>query len=274
MKDYFGKDITSLKEKRLFLFDMDGTIYCENTLFDGAIELFDKIKSIGGKFAFITNNPTKSVNDYVQKLVNMGVTGIDKDNFFTSAQAAAMILYEKFKDKLIYAQGTKSFISELKSSGLNVTEEYCDNANAVLVAFDTELTAQKLRNTCKILTLHDIPYYATNPDWVCPVDFGAIPDCGSMCVGIEYATGKKPIFIGKPQPTMIFEVMKKFNYSPKQTLVIGDRLYTDIASGVNANVDTVCVLSGEAKVEDVISSEIKPTFTLNSIVDILNQLND
>ena len=274
MKDYFNKDTASLKEKRLFLFDMDGTIYCENTLFEGATALFEKIKSIGGKFAFITNNPTKSVNDYVQKLLNMGVTGIDKDNFFTSAQAAAMILKNKFGDKLIYAQGTKSFITELTQAGLNVTEEYCDNANAVLVAFDTELTAQKLRNTCKILTLHDIPYYATNPDWVCPVDFGAIPDCGSMCVGIEYATGKKPIFIGKPQPTMIFEVMKKFGYSQKETLVIGDRLYTDIASGVNANVDTVCVLSGEATLDDVNKSDIKPTFTLDSIVNILNQLND
>ena len=126
-----------------------------------------------------------------------------------------------------------------------------------------------MRTTCEILTKHDIPYYATNPDWVCPVDFGSIPDCGSMCVGIEYATGKKPIFIGKPQPTMIFELMKKFGFSKEQTVVIGDRLYTDIASGVNAGVDTICVLSGEATLEDINESEIKPAFVLESVKDLL-----
>ncbi|MBQ9756710.1 MAG: HAD-IIA family hydrolase [Clostridia bacterium] len=272
MKDFYGKNTLSLKDKKLFLFDMDGTIYRENDLFDGALELFDKIKKDGGRFAFITNNPTRSVKDYILKLNRLGVYGIDKDNFFTSAQASLMIFKEKFGDKLIYAQGTRSFITELKEGGLNVTEEYTDKAHAVLVSFDTELTADKLRNTCKILTLHDLPYYATNPDWVCPVDFGSIPDCGSMCVGIEYATGKKPFFIGKPEPTMIFELMKKFNCQKEQTLVIGDRLYTDIASGVNAGVDTVCVLSGEATEEDVRTSTIKPTFTLNSIKDILAQL--
>ena len=273
MKDYFGKSIECLKNKKLFLFDMDGTIYRENDLFDGALELFDKIKKEGGRFAFITNNPTRSVKDYILKLNRLGIDGIDKDNFFTSAQASLMIFKEKFGNKLVYAQGTRSFITELKEGGLNVTEEYTDKAVAVLVSFDTELTADKLRNTCKILTLHDLPYYATNPDWVCPVDFGSIPDCGSMCVGIEYATGKKPLFIGKPEPTMIFELMKKFGYTKEQTLVVGDRLYTDIASGVNAGTDTALVLSGEATVNDLENSSVKPTFVLNSIKDILDQLN-
>ena len=101
------------------------------------------------------------------------------------------------------------------------------------------------------------------------MEFGAIPDCGSMCVGIEYATGKKPIFIGKPQPTMVFELMKKFGRSKEETVVIGDRLYTDIASGVHAGVDTICVLSGEATLKDIEESEVKPTFVLESVKDLL-----
>lgn len=269
MQDYLGKDASALKDKKLFLFDMDGTIYRENDLFDGVIELLAKIKNDGGMYAFITNNPSKSVKDYIKKLNKLGIKEVDENNFFTSAQASIMIFKEKFGKQLIYAQGTKSFIKELKSSGLTVTQNYTPNATAVLVAFDPELTGQKLRTTCEILTKHDIPYYATNPDWVCPVDFGAIPDCGSMCVGIEYATGKKPIFIGKPQPTMIFELMKKFGFSKQQTVVIGDRLYTDIASGVNAGVDTICVLSGEATLEDIQESEIKPAFVLESVKDLL-----
>ena len=117
-----------------------------------------------------------------------------------------------------------------------------------------------------------LPYYATNPDWVCPVEFGYIPDCGSMCQSFELATGKKPIFLGKPQPTMIFEVMKKWGATKEETVVIGDRLYTDIASGNNAGVDTVCVLTGEVTEPDIRVSEgvEKPTFVLESVKELLN----
>jgi HAD superfamily hydrolase (TIGR01450 family) len=271
MKDFYGKDLSGLKNKKLFLFDMDGTIYRENDLFDGVLELLAKIKNDGGRYAFITNNPTKSVKDYIKKLNRLGITGIDKNNFFTSAQAAAMLFKSKFGVKRIYAQGTKSFIKELKSAGLNVTQKLEKDICAILVAFDTEITAKKMRTTCEVLTKFDVPYYATNPDWVCPVDFGSIPDCGSMCVGYEYATGKKPIFIGKPEPIMIFELMKKFGYEKKDVVVVGDRLYTDIASGVNAGVDTVCVLSGEATLQDIENATEKdtPTFVLNGVKDFL-----
>ncbi len=267
-KDVLGKNYESLINKKLFLFDMDGTIYCENSLFDGVKELFNRIDNDGGKYVFITNNASKSANDYVKKLENMGLK-VTVDNFFTSVQASIMLFKEKFADKLIYAQGTKSFIKELKESGLLVTEDYDESVCAVLVAFDPEVTGEKLRKTCKLLTKFDLPYYATNPDWVCPVDFGYIPDCGSMCFGIEKATGKKPIFIGKPQPTMIEVVMSKFGVSKEQTVVFGDRLYTDIASGVNAGVDTVLVLSGEATMKDYYESEVKSTYVLNSVKDLL-----
>ena len=270
-QDYFGKDTAPLRDKKLYLFDMDGTIYRENDLFDGVIELLTQIKNKGGVYAFITNNPSKSVKDYLKKLNRLGIMEVSEENFFTSAQAALMIFKEKFGDKLIYAQGTKSFIEELKDGGLNVTERYTDKAHAVLVAFDPEITGEKLRNTCEILTKHDLPYYATNPDWVCPVEFGSIPDCGSMCFMIEKATGKMPIYIGKPQPTMVQELMKKFNFTKAETVVLGDRIYTDIASGYNAGVDTICVLSGEVTVQDVLDSQLKPTFVLNGVKDLLEE---
>lgn len=267
-KDVLGKNFENLINKKLFLFDMDGTIYCENNLFDGVKELFCRIDENGGRYVFITNNSSKSVTDYVNKLKKMGLD-VNAEHFFTSTQATVRLFKEKFGSKLFYAQGTRSFITELKNSGLNVTEDYTGQACAVLVGFDPEVTGDKLRNTCKILTNFDLPYYATNPDWVCPVDFGYIPDCGSMCFGIEKATGKTPIFIGKPQPTMIEVVMDKFGFSKEETVVFGDRLYTDIASGVNAGVDTVLVLSGEATMEDYNNSEVKSTYVLNSVKDLL-----
>jgi HAD superfamily hydrolase (TIGR01450 family) len=271
MKDYYGKDATRLKDKKLFLFDMDGTIYLDDNLFEGVPELLQNIESKGGRYVFITNNASKSVSDYVAKLHRLGLTKVTAEHFFTSAQAMLMLLKEKHVNDLIYLQGTKSLVDEYKASGLNITTEYTDKAGAIVVAFDTELTGEKMYNTSKMLTLHDLPYYATNPDWVCPVEFGYIPDCGSMCQGYERATGKKPNFIGKPQPTMIFEVMKKFGATPEETVVIGDRCYTDIASGNNAGVDTVCVLSGEVTLAEVNEAQgvEKPTFLLNHVKELL-----
>lgn len=271
MKDYFEKEV-DLKGKKLFLFDMDGTLYLGDKLFDGVLELLDTIEKQGGRYVFITNNASRSVEDYIKKVGKMGIRAT-KENFFTSTQACALVFKEKFGDKLIFVQGTRSFVKELKKQGLNVTTKYTTEASAILVGYDTELTAKKMLVTCQMLG-QDLPYYASNPDWVCPVSFGYVPDCGSMCEGYERATGKKPIFIGKPQPTMVLEAMKKFGYEAKETLVVGDRIYTDIASGVNAGVDTVCVLSGEVTLEEVKSDGIKPTYTLDSVKDILTVLKD
>ena len=269
MKDYFGKDYSALKDKKLWLFDMDGTIYLGDKIFDGTLELLDNIVKSGGKYVFITNNSSKGKGDYVKKVRSMGIKA-DENNFYTSVDAAASLLKEQFKNELIYAQGTKSFIKNLKAEGLNVTTGYDEKSKCVIVAFDTELTADKLSITCKTL-LKDLPYYATNPDWVCPTEFGYIPECGSMCFGIEKATGKTPVFIGKPSPLMIDEVIKKFGNRKSDAVIVGDRLYTDVASGVNAGVDTVLVLSGESTVKDVDKSETKPTFTISD-VKIINKI--
>ena len=266
MKDFFGKDYTSLKNKKLWLFDMDGTVYLGNNLFEGVIELLSAIEKNGGKYIFITNNSSKGKRDYVTKVNKMGIKATE-ENFYTSVDASISLLKERLGDKLIYAQGTKSFIDNLKGSGLNITTEYDEGAECVIVGFDMELNMEKLTNTCKTL-LKDVPYYATNPDWVCPTEFGYIPDCGSMCFGIEKATGKKPFFIGKPNPTMIEEIMKKEGVCKEDVVVLGDRLYTDIASGVNAGVDTVFVLSGEGTIKDYEESEAKSTFVLNHVKEI------
>lgn len=266
MKDYYGKDCSKLKNKTLWLFDMDGTIYLGNKLFDGTLNLLDNIVKNGGKYVFVTNNSSKGIEDYLAQVCAMGIKA-DKSNFYTSVDASAAVLKERFGNALIYAQGTQSFINNLKAEGLNVTAEYDENAKCVIVGFDTDLTAKKLSNTCKIL-LKDIPYYATNPDWVCPTEFGYIPDCGSMCFGIEKATGKSPVFIGKPNSLMIEEVIKKFKTDKKDAVVIGDRIYTDIASGVNASIDTVLVLSGETTVSLCNESKIKSTYVIRNVKEI------
>lgn len=270
-KDYFGVDALELKRKKLFLFDMDGTIYEEDCLYDGTLKLLEYITLNDGKYVFITNNSSKSVSDYIDKVNLLGIS-VNKDNFFTSTQATIMLLKENHSGELIYCQGTKSFINELKDYGICVTEEVNYSASVVVVGFDTELTSLKLRNTCEMLG-QNVSYYATNPDLVCPVKFGFIPDCGSICQMLENATGKRPQYIGKPMSTMVDVARKKLKISREETVVIGDRLYTDIATGNNAGVTSICVLTGEATVEDIVSSNIKPKYTFKSVKEIFELLN-
>lgn len=266
MVDVFGKNVHILKNKKLFLLDMDGTIYNENQLFDGTLGLLEQIKSVGSNYAFITNNSSKSVDAYLMKVCGLGIEAT-KDNFFTSVQATCQLLKMQYPKHKVYCQGTRSMIDEMRNAGIDVTEDIDEDADIVLVGFDTELTSEKLRKTCYMLG-KDIVYLATNCDLRCPVEFGYIPDCGSICGMLENCTGKRPKYIGKPSSVMIDMAMEWFGKTKEETVVVGDRLYTDIASGNNAGVTSVCVLTGEATMDDVEHGDIKPTFTFRSIKDL------
>ena len=157
--------MSGLKDKRLFLLDMDGTIYLDNDLFDGTIDFLEYVKSIGGRYIFLTNNSSKSVDRYIEKLSSLGIKST-ADDFLTSTNAT--VLYLKKKNyKKIYAFGTKSFIEQLKDNGLFVTTELEDDIDCLCMGFDTELTFKKLEDAC-ILLGRGVDYVATNPDWVCP----------------------------------------------------------------------------------------------------------
>lgn len=264
--DYWGNNASDLRKKKLFLFDMDGTIYEENILFKGTLELLNTIIRNNGKYVFITNNSSKSVSDYIEKVKKMGIPA-NQDNFFTSTQATALYLKKYYPNTKVYCLGTKSMITELQHENINITEEVEEDVQVVLVGFDTELTSKKICKTCEILK-NDIPYIATNPDLKCPVSFGFIPDCGAICGMIECATSKKPIYIGKPEPIMVDIVREKFGCSKEETVVIGDRLYTDIAVGLNAGIAAVCVLTGEATESEIKKSNITPTYTFQSVLEI------
>ena len=272
MLDYTGKSADKLKEKTLYLLDMDGTIYNENQIFDGTLEFLEEIKRRGGQYVFITNNSSKSVEDYVQKVQAMGIEA-EYENFYTSSQATAMYLKENYPNQVVYCMGTKSLIKELREAGIEVVTEVDERASVVLLGFDTENTSEKIRNTC-IMLGRDVAYLATNPDLVCPVSFGYIPDCGSMCIMLKNATGKEPFFIGKPEPIMVNCVLKQLNCKRENAVIVGDRLYTDIKTGENAKVDTICVLSGEASMEDILQGEVKPTYIFKSVKEIYEGLTE
>ncbi|MBQ6888271.1 MAG: HAD-IIA family hydrolase [Lachnospiraceae bacterium] len=262
----------SLQNKKLFLFDIDGTLALGDTLYDGSRELLSHIASIGGKSYFITNNSTKSGIDYVKKFRDSFHLETTEDLFITSGFMTIRFLKENFADKKIYCLGTRSFVAELQKNGLCVTENIEPDIACALVGFDNELTYRKLEIICEILSTTDIPFYATNPDLCCPVPFGFVPDCGSICGMIENSTGKSPIYLGKPNALVVDLCLKASGFSKEETLVIGDRLYTDIACGINAGVDTCVLFTGEAKKADLETTQYLPAYQFDTVSDLLRAL--
>lgn len=255
-----------MNKKRLFLFDIDGTIALDEDWIDGTLDLLEWIQGVGGKSIFITNNSTKSIRDYVKKFQRMGLASTE-DNFLTSSYITGIYLKEHYQDQLIFLLGTESFVQEMESFGLNVTQDLndIDHIRCAVVGFDNNLTFQKIEDICRLLQTKRVDYYGTNPDYVCPTSFGFVPDCGGICEFIELAVKRRPIYLGKPNRKMVDLSIERAGFSRAQTVVVGDRLYTDIACGINAEVETVLVLTGEAKREDLADTEFKPTFVYENV---------
>ena len=260
-----------LQSMKLFLFDMDGTLYLGNQLYPFTIELLDTIKATGGQYLFMTNNSSKSVLDYVKKLEKLGIHAT-REEFMTSSQATAFYLHKHHEGQRLYVCGTESLKEELRSEGFTVTTNL-DEVDCIVMGFDTELTFQKLHDVSYLLlTRPELPYIATNPDLVCPTEFGSVPDCGSVCIGIKNATGREPVVIGKPSPLMPQLAMEKLGVSREEACVVGDRIYTDVKSGLNAGITGILVLSGETTREILEASEDKPHLVLEDAGEILAAL--
>ena len=260
-----------LKNVKLFLFDMDGTLYLGDRLFDFTKELLCRIKQSGGKYMFMTNNSSKSVVDYIKKLERLGISA-EYDDFITSSQATAYYLKKHHNGAKLYVCGTASLKAELEGNGFAVTENL-DEVDLIVMGFDTELTFKKLHDVSYLLlTRPNIPYIATNPDYVCPTEFGSVPDCGSVCDMLYNVSKRRPLFIGKPEALMPVLAMEKTGYAKDQTAVIGDRIYTDIKSGINAGAVTVLVMSGETTREILEASSEKPDYVMESAKEILETI--
>ncbi len=262
-----------LVDKKLFLFDIDGTIALGKDLINGTLDLLEHIQKIGGKPIFITNNSTKSIKDYISQFKNWNID-TDESNFVTASYATALFLKEKYGDKKLFVIGTNSFISELKNFGLNVTEDLKEDIVCAVVGYDNELTYKKIEKVCELLQTKPVDYIGTNPDLCCPTKFGSVPDCGAICEMIACAVNRKPLFIGKPNKLIIEICLQLSGFSKDEALVVGDRFYTDIACGINSGVDTAVVFTGEAKEKDIASTEFKPTYQFDTVRELYLKLSE
>lgn len=261
-----------LTKKTLFLLDMDGTIYLGDRLFDGAPGFLRRVREKGGKYLFATNNSSRGVTAYVERLRRMGIDAVEED-FLTSVDATIWYLQNRgFQDTLIYVSGTQTFKDQLRRAGFHITDHREAGIKLLLHGFDTELTFRKLEDSCILLGDPEVDFIATNPDWVCPTAWGSVPDCGSVCEMLFRATGRRPRVVGKPEPEMALLAMERWGRTKAETVLVGDRIYTDIACGVRAGIDTAFVLSGEGVPEDVEKYGVRPSETYRDIREILEKM--
>ena len=255
--------------KKLIIFDMDGTIYLGKNLFDGALETFKYLKENDIDYVFFTNNSSHDLEFYYQKMSAFGVECTLEKNFYSSTEVTISHLL-KLGVKDIYVIGNKCLKNKL-AKHFNLIDKYEENRkiDAVIAGFSTQLTYKELQDGCLYLQTNDCLFIATNGDFRCPIEDGLyIPDCGGMCEWIYRCTGKKATVMGKPNPEIITYLAEQFHVSLDEVLAVGDRLYTDIQVAINANVDSVAVLSGESSLEDIKNYPAQPTYILQSIKEL------
>lgn len=242
---------------------MDGTIYLGPHAIAGAREFVEYLRASGRGCLFFTNNSSASAGQYARKLASMGIQ-TSPSNILTSGEAMVRFLLHHTEHRRVFVLGTPSFEAEVDTAGLVRTE---DDPDAVILAFDRTLTYAKLEHACLLLRA-GVPYYATNPDKVCPTEYGYIPDCGSMAALLREATGRMPQFIGKPHAEMVRMGLEKLGAAADSTAMVGDRLYTDMQMAYDAGIASILVLSGETSLQDLAAANRKPDYVFASVAEL------
>lgn len=260
------ESISKLTNIRLFLLDMDGTVYLGDKLLPGALDFIELLAARNIAYLFLTNNSSKHRGQYAEKLAHLGLQ-VGPEKIFTSGEATAIYLHREKPGAKIYLVGTPALEDEFRSHGFELVDPTAETPDYAVLGFDTTLTYEKLWRLCD-LARAGVPYIATHPDFNCPLPGGFMPDIGAMMALVEASTGRRPdVIIGKPNPPIIEAVVERMALPVDQICMIGDRLYTDIALGA-AGVTTVLVLSGEAQLEDIPSAPRQPDFVMQDLAEL------
>lgn len=254
----------SLEKIELFLLDMDGTFYLGDRLLPGALDFVETLRHQEKRFLFLTNNSSKDNKQYVAKLRKLGVD-VDLEDVFTSGEATAIFIKQKYGNAKVFVIGTKSLVKTFEDYGHTITNI---DPQIVILGYDTEINYEKLSLGCLFIR-KGLDYIATHPDINCPSPEGPLPDAGSFIALIEQSTGRKPDFvIGKPNPLMLQMIVEKTGVKPEQIAMVGDRLYTDMEFAKRSGILSILVLSGETNLDDLTKVEQKPDLVLQNIGEL------
>ncbi len=241
-----------LRSIKMFVLDMDGTIYLGERLFPFTRRFLEAVRANGADFCFFTNNSSKNREAYLTKLQGMGIC-IPPEKMLISNGVIIDWLLKNHPGESAYVVGTPALRADFQLAGIPQKEE----ADYVVLGFDTTLTYEKLRVACDLVRAGR-PIYGVNPDWNCPVEGGFIPDCGSMAALVKASTGVQCEFFGKPSRHTLEYMLAHTGCKPQEMAVVGDRLYTDIAVAQGTAVTSILVMSGETTPEMLTESSVKP----------------
>lgn len=259
-----------LEETELFVLDMDGTFYLDTQILDGSLEFLRQVERLGKRYVFFTNNSSKSPRTYIDKLAKMDCH-IRRDQIITSGDVMIEYLKMYYPGKRVYLVGTPDLEENFRENGILLTKNMPD---VVVIGFDMTLTYEKLERACTYIRSGAV-FLATHLDINCPTRAGFIPDCGAMCAAISLSTGKQPKYVGKPFKETVDMVLTLTGSEREKISFVGDRLYTDVKTGVANGAHGILVFSGETKAGDLENADTVPdaVFTgLKEMAEIMAEM--
>ena len=268
------KNIHPILQKKLYIFDMDGTIYLGNRVFDFAVRFITNLRASGRKVLFFTNNASHTDEFYMGKLSRLGFSP-KEDEIMTSGDVTIEFLKRHRAGKSVYLVGTDELVNEFEKKGIPLVGHDAKTADIVVTSFDTSLTYQKLDTACRLVR-NGAEYLSTHPDYNCPTEDGFIPDSGAIAAFVTASTGKTPTYFGKPYRETVDMIEEAYGLRREDMCIFGDRLYTDIALGKKHGVSSVLVLTGETTKEDVAAANDadKPDYVFDSLADVDKLLSE
>lgn len=266
--NFVNPDPRIIADKKLYIFDMDGTIYLGYNVFDFAIRFINHLRAAGKKVLFFTNNASHTTEFYVNKLTKLGFSPTP-DEIMTSGDVTIEFLKRHRAGKSVYLVGTDELVENFRQSGIKMLTGEEESADIVVTSFDTTMTYHKMDNACRLVR-GGAEYLSTHPDFNCPTETGFIPDSGAIAAFVTASTGKTPTYFGKPYRETVEMICEATGFGLDEMCIFGDRLYTDIAVGKKHGVTAVLVLSGETQPADVDAATPaeKPDFVYDSLDNV------
>jgi NagD protein len=254
----------NIRNKKGFICDMDGVIYHGNNLLPGVIKFVNWLKSEDKKFVFLTNSSERSPRELQQKLARLGIE-VDESHFYTSALATAAFLKSQCPRGSAYVIGETGLTNAMYDAGFSMNEI---NPDYVVVGETRTYNYEKIEHAVHLI-FKGAKLVGTNPDLTGPTERGIVPATRALISPIELTTGKQAYFIGKPNPLMMRQALKQLGCSGDETVIIGDRMDTDIIAGIESEIETVLVLSGVTTREGLDNFPYRPNHILNGVGDVL-----
>jgi NagD protein len=257
------KDLATIRSKNAFIIDMDGVIYHGNRLLKGAVEFVEWLSANNKSFLFLTNSSERSPLELAQKLGRLGIE-VDPEHFYTSGLATASFLASQTPGGSVYVIGEPGLIQALYDAGFTMNNV---NPDYVVVGEGRGYSVETLERAVK-LVMGGARLIGTNPDLSGPSEEGIVPACGALVAPIELTAKTKAYFIGKPNPLMMRHGLRRLNARREETAIIGDRMDTDIVSGMESEIETILVLSGVTAPEDIGTYPYRPRHVLEGVFEI------